>query len=68
MYGQRRVVVVMPAYNAEKTLKSAYEEVVRQGVADAIVIVDDCSKDGTEEVARGLWGGAPGGRALPAVV
>ena len=58
MYRGRKVAVVMPAYNAEKTLREAYEEVVRQGVADVIVIVDDCSKDGTEEVAKGLVGGA----------
>ena len=68
MYRNRKVVVVMPAYNAEKTLREAYDEVVRQGVADVIVIVDDCSGDGTEEVARGLGSGAPGGRALPTVV
>ena len=54
MYKGRKVAVVMPAYNAEKTLREAYDEVVRQGVADVIVIVDDCSKDGTEAVARSL--------------
>ena len=62
MYKGRKVAVVMPAYNAEKTLREAYDEVVRQGVADVIVIVDDCSKDGTEEVAKGL---EAVGRPLP---
>ena len=58
MYKGRRVVVVMPAYNAEQTLREAYDEVVAQGVADTVVIVDDCSKDGTEAVAKSL---VPGG-------
>ena len=49
----------MPAYNAEQTLRTAYEEVVAQGVADVIVIVDDCSKDGTESIARSLLPPAP---------
>ena len=58
----------MPAYNAEKTLRTAYDEVVAQGVVDTVIIVDDCSSDGTEEVAKGLGSGAPGGRALPTIV
>ncbi len=44
----------MPAYNAEQTLRRAFEEVLAQGVADLAVIVDDCSRDGTERVARAL--------------
>ena len=68
MYGNKRVAVVMPAYNAEKTLRSAYDEVVAQGVADVVVIVDDCSKDGTEVVAKGLGSGAAGVRALPTII
>lgn len=54
MYKGLKVAVVMPAYNAEKTLRTAYDEVVAQEIADTVVIVDDCSKDGTEEVARKL--------------
>ena len=38
----------MPAYNAEKTLLTAYDEVVAQGVADVGIVVDDCSNDGTD--------------------
>ena len=68
MYRGKRVAVVMPAYNAEKTLRAAYDEVIAQGVADVIVIVDDCSRDGTEKVAKELGSGAPGGRALPTIV
>ena len=58
MYKDKRVAVVMPAYNAEQTLRTAYDEVVRQGVADVIVIVDDCSSDATESIARSLQTGA----------
>lgn len=54
MYKGKRIAVVMPAYNAEKTLRTAYDEVVAQGVADFIVIVDDCSSDATESVAKSL--------------
>ena len=54
MYKGRKIAVVMPAYNAEQTLRRAYEEVVEQGVADVIIVVDDCSKDGTETVAKSL--------------
>ena len=57
MYKNHKVAVVMPAYNAEKTLREAYEEVLAQGVADVIVIVDDCSKDDTEAIARSLQTG-----------
>ena len=58
MYKGKKVAVVMPAYNAEKTLRAAYDEVVAQAVADTIVIVDDCSNDNTECVARSLETGA----------
>lgn len=54
MYKNRKVAVIMPAYNAEKTLRAAYDEVVAQGVADVVIIVDDCSSDGTETVAASL--------------
>lgn len=57
MYRGKKIAVVMPAYNAEKTLRTAYEEVVAQGIADVVVVVDDCSKDGTEAVARSLCAG-----------
>lgn len=44
----------MPAYNAEKTLRQTFDEVVEQGMVDAVIIVDDCSKDHTVEIARTL--------------
>lgn len=54
MYKGKRIAVVMPAYNAEQTLRTAYEEVMAQGVADAVIVVDDCSSDQTEKIARSL--------------
>ena len=54
MYRGKRIAVVMPAYNAEKTLREAYGEVLAQHVADLVVVVDDCSRDRTESVARSL--------------
>ncbi len=56
MYQNKKVVVVMPAYNAEKTLRQTYQEVLEQQIVDEIILVDDRSKDGTVAVARGLEG------------
>jgi len=44
----------MPAYNAERTLKATYEEVIAQGIVDHIIIVDDASCDNTVGLARTL--------------
>ena len=43
MFRDRRIVVVMPAYNASKTLLRTYEEVLEQGIVDLIILVDDAS-------------------------
>jgi glycosyltransferase involved in cell wall biosynthesis len=56
MYRDKKVVVVMPAYNAARTVRQTYEEVKDQGVVDAIILVDDRSRDETVAVARGLQG------------
>ena len=56
MYGPCKVVVVMPAYNASRTLQQTYQEVVDQGVVDQIILVDDASVDGTADLARTLPG------------
>ena len=49
----QRIVVVMPAYNAEKTLKKTYDEIPHE-IVDEIVLVDDKSMDHTAEIARTL--------------
>lgn len=54
MYKGKRIVVVMPAYNAEKTLVQTYNEVMDQGVVDHVIVVDDHSRDRTAEVAGAL--------------
>jgi glycosyltransferase involved in cell wall biosynthesis len=54
MYNGKKVIVVMPAYNAAKTLQVTYEEVMAQGVVDSVIVVDDCSRDDTAEIARAL--------------
>jgi glycosyltransferase involved in cell wall biosynthesis len=56
MYRDKKVVVVMPAYNAARTLRQTYAEVRDQGLVDAIILVDDGSKDDTVSVARSLEG------------
>jgi glycosyltransferase involved in cell wall biosynthesis len=54
MFRDRKVVVVMPAYNAAKTLVQTYNEVMEQGVADRVIIVDDASRDETTAIAKTL--------------
>jgi glycosyltransferase involved in cell wall biosynthesis len=56
MYRDKKVVVVMPAYNAAKTLRQTYTEVREQQIVDSIILVDDGSRDDTVAVARGLEG------------
>jgi len=53
MYKAQKVVVVLPAYNAAKTLKITYDEIPFD-IVDEVVLVDDASPDNTTEVAREL--------------
>jgi len=48
-----KVIVVMPAYNAEKTLAKTIRD-IPPGSVDEILVVDDCSKDRTVDTARAL--------------
>jgi len=56
MYRNQKVVVVMPAYNAARTLRQTYDEVRAQELVDLIILVDDRSRDETVALARGLAG------------
>src|SRR3954452_7184150 len=56
MYRNQKVVVVMPAYNAARTLRKTYAEVQEQGIVDHIILVDDGSRDDTVTIAKSLEG------------
>ena len=49
-----KVVVVMPAYNAARTLEQTWREVVAHDVVDLVIVVDDASQDATLALARQL--------------
>jgi glycosyltransferase involved in cell wall biosynthesis len=53
MIKDKKVVVVLPAYNASKTLEKTYNE-IDLSIVDEIILVDDCSKDETIKVAEKL--------------
>ncbi len=53
MINNKKVVVVLPAYNAAKTLKITYNE-IDFSVVDDVILVDDLSQDATVEVGRKL--------------
>jgi len=53
MLNGKKIVVVLPAYNASKTLEKTYHEIPLEFV-DEVVLVDDASRDDTAEVARKL--------------
>lgn len=53
MLNGKKIVVIMPAYNAEKTLKQTYDEIYHDFV-DEIILVDDNSNDSTKFVAKEL--------------
>ena len=56
MYFKKKVVVVMPAYNAAQTVARTVDEVLQQGIVDEIILVDDRSRDDTVAVASSLLG------------
>jgi glycosyltransferase involved in cell wall biosynthesis len=56
MYFKKKIVVVMPAYNAAQTVTKTVDEVHEQGIVDEIILVDDRSRDNTVAVASSLLG------------
>jgi len=54
MFKGKKVIVVMPAYNAAQTLKKTYDEVMDQDIVDLIIVVDDGSRDETVAIAKSL--------------
>ena len=53
MLNNKRIAVVLPAYNAATTLEMTYKEIPIEFVDD-VILVDDASRDNTAEVARRL--------------
>ena len=53
MLNGKKIFVVMPAYNAAKTLRRTYAEIPRD-VVDDVILVDDASQDGTVAIAKEL--------------
>jgi glycosyltransferase involved in cell wall biosynthesis len=56
MFKDKKVVVIMPAYNAGETLRRTYDEVMAQHIVDQVIVVDDASSDQTTDIARTLPG------------
>jgi glycosyltransferase involved in cell wall biosynthesis len=53
MFNQKKIIVVLPAYNAVLTLEKTYKEIPFD-IVDEVILVDDASKDNTVETARNL--------------
>ena len=53
MLNKKKIVVVLPAYQAEKTLERSYQDIPKD-IVDQIIMVDDASSDRTVEVANRL--------------
>lgn len=49
----KKTIVIMPAYNAERTLKRTFDDIPKD-VVSSIILGDDCSKDNTIDIARSL--------------
>ncbi|WP_428025380.1 glycosyltransferase family 2 protein [Arcobacter sp.] len=53
MINNKKIIVVLPAFNAEKTLKKTYNEIPLD-IVDEVILVDDYSDDATQDVAKKL--------------
>jgi len=53
MINGKKIIVVMPAYNAEQTLEQTYKEIPFD-IVDDVILVDDCSEDSTINIAKKL--------------
>ena len=54
MFKDKKIIVVMPAYNAARTLQRTYDEVMEQRIVDLVILVDDASHDETSLIASRL--------------
>lgn len=53
MLNNKKIAVILPAYNAERTLEKTYAEIPFD-IVDVVLLVDDASQDNTAEIARRL--------------
>ncbi|WP_053990976.1 glycosyltransferase family 2 protein [Mangrovimonas sp. TPBH4] len=53
MLNGKKIVVILPAYNAEKTLEQTYAEIPFD-IVDDVILTDDCSNDRTVDIAKSL--------------
>jgi glycosyltransferase involved in cell wall biosynthesis len=53
VYPEFRVVVVLPAYNAARTLRQTFYDIPKRWI-DEVILIDDASADGTASLAREL--------------
>ena len=53
MLNKKKVVVVLPAYNAARTLRRTVDEIPRE-IVDEVILTDDASRDNTSDLAREL--------------
>jgi len=53
MLNEKKIIAVLPAYNAEKTLFKTYQDIPKD-IVDEIILVDDCSSDDTVKLAKEL--------------
>ena len=53
MIGQKKIAVVLPAYNAAKTLEKTYKEIPTD-IVDEVILVDDRSSDNTVDLAQSI--------------
>ena len=54
MYKDKKIIVVMPAYNAAQTLRKTWDEIMAQEIVDLVILVDDVSQDKTVSIAKEL--------------
>ena len=54
MFNGKKIIVIMPAYNAAATLRRTYDEVMDQKIVDQVIVVDDASHDETTRIAKTL--------------
>lgn len=53
MINNKKIIVVLPAYNAGKTLSDTYQEIPFD-IVDDVILVDDNSSDNTQDIAKEL--------------